>query len=355
MTQAQTDFHEEARWQAVLNRDAAQDGQFYYGVRSTGVYCRPTCPSRRPRRENAVFFDGGEQAVAAGFRPCLRCKPDEVNVQAQMVAHIQRLLDSAEPAPSLAQLGRALGLSPFHLQRAFKAATGLSPKQYALALRAERLRQELRRGASVTAAIYNAGHGSSRGAYDRATDQLGMPPGTYRAGGAGQTIHFAVADSALGPMLVAATERGLVAVRFGEADVLVRELRAEYPKADLIEDPAPITPYLDALHDHLAGRRPALTLPSDAPGSDFQRRVWDALQAIPHGQTRSYAQVAELIGAPTAVRAVARACAANPVALVVPCHRILRKNGELGGYRWGLERKRALLEGERHGGAALRK
>lgn len=337
---------DEARWQAVLSRDGSQDGQFYYGVRSTGIYCRPSCPSRRPRRENVRFFDDPGGAQAAGFRPCLRCKPGEVAPRHRAVLHVQHLLDTVEPTPSLAQLAGAVGLSPFHLQRVFKAGTGVSPKQYALARRGERVRRELREGASVTAALYGAGHASPRTLYDRSTDQLGMSPGRYRAGGVGETITYAVTGSVLGPMLVAATARGLVAVRFGEAGALTQELRAEYPRATLVQDGAALGGYTGAMHEHLAGIRHDLPLASDAPGTDFQRRVWAALRSIPHGETRSYAQVAEMIGEPRAVRAVARACAANPLALVVPCHRVVRAGGAPGGYRWDIERKRRLLDQE---------
>lgn len=343
---------DEARWQAVQRRDAAQDGQFYYAVTTTGVYCRPSCPSRRPQRGNVRFFSDPAAAQAAGFRACLRCKPGEVASVQRAVAQAQELLDTAEPAPTLAQLGAAVGLSPFHLQRVFKAALGVSPKGYALARRSQLLKAELRGGSSVTTALYDAGHASPRTLYDPATDQLGMSPGSYRRGGAGQTIRYTVAESSLGPMLVAATERGLCAVRFGDGAALVSELEAEYPRATLEADAATLQSYLSALHAELAGRGTALqTLPSDVAGTEFQRRVWAVLRGIPSGETRSYAQVAELIGQPGAVRAVARACASNPLALVVPCHRVVRKGSALSGYRWGVERKRALLERE---GSALR-
>ncbi|WP_424951034.1 bifunctional DNA-binding transcriptional regulator/O6-methylguanine-DNA methyltransferase Ada [Deinococcus sp.] len=341
---------DDARWQAVESRDAAQDGQFCYAVMTTGIYCRPSCPSRRPKRKNARFYPDAASAQAAGFRACLRCGPDQVGSTAQLAAQVQALLDSGEPTPSLAQLGAALGRSPSHLQRSFKAAFGLSPKQYALARRGERLKAELRSAESVTAALYDAGHASSRSLYDPATDQLGMPPGSYRRGGAGQSIRYTVAESTLGPMLVAATERGLCAVRFGETQALISELRAEFPKAELLAQSQPLQPYLDALHEYLVGRpQAARHLDTDAAGTEFQRRVWAVLRGIPSGETRSYAQVAELIGQPGAVRAVARACASNPLALVVPCHRVVRKSGELSGYRWGAERKRALLDGEKSG------
>ncbi|ADV66341.1 bifunctional DNA-binding transcriptional regulator/O6-methylguanine-DNA methyltransferase Ada [Deinococcus maricopensis] len=344
MTRALLD---EDRWQAVVQREAAQDGLFLYAVRTTGIYCRPSCPSRRPRRENVTFFEAADAAERAGFRPCRRCTPNEVHVRQAVVLQVQQLLDTAEPTPTLAQLAEAVGVSAFHLQRVFKAAVGVSPKQYAMARRAERLKRRLSEGASVTVALYDAGHASPRTLYDRATDQLGMSPGAYRAGGAGERIAFTVAESAQGPMLVAATARGLVAVRFGEADALERELRGEYPNAALERSAEAVGAYVEALQAHLAGVQRALPLASDAPGTAFQHRVWAALRDIPYGETRSYAQVAAMIGAPAAVRAVARACATNPLALVVPCHRVVRSGGALSGYRWGVERKRALLERER--------
>ncbi|PTA68957.1 bifunctional DNA-binding transcriptional regulator/O6-methylguanine-DNA methyltransferase Ada [Deinococcus arcticus] len=347
-TNAPTDL----QWQAVQSRSAAHDGQFYYGVRSTGIFCRPSCPSRRPKRENVAIFPSLEDAAAAGFRACRRCTPAHISAAQQAVAHAQHLLDTAEPTPSLVGLAAAVGLSPFHLQRVFKAATGVSLKQYAIAQRAARTKAHLQAGASVTAALYDGGHASPRTLYDPATDQLGMSPGQYRAGGEGQTITFAVTQSVLGPLLVAATQRGLVAVRFGEVSTLEAELRTEYPKATLKQDEAALAPYVDALATHLVGARPELALPLEPAGTAFQQRVWAALKTIPYGQTRSYAQVAQIIGQPQAVRAVAQACAANPVGLVVPCHRVLRSSGALGGYRWGTDRKRALLDREAAGPVA---
>ena len=338
---------DEQRWQLVLSRETTHDGQFVYAVQTTGIYCRPSCPSQCPKRSNVEFFETGVSARAAGFRPCRRCLPDEVGARKQAVAQVQHLLQTVEPPPPLAQLAQAVGLSPFHLQRVFKAMTGISPKQYALALRGERLKQRLREGATVTTAQYDAGHASSRTLYDRTTDQLGMPPKSYQAGGAGQTIAHVTVESVLGPMLVAATTRGLVAVRFGTAEHLLQELLDEYPHATFIQGGALLGAYVEAIGQHLEGRHPHLDLPRDVAETAFQQRVWSALQRIPSGETRSYTQVAEMIGAPTAVRAVARACASNPVALVVPCHRVLRQGGALGGYRWGVERKRTLLERER--------
>ncbi len=338
--------NDEARWQAVLTRDPGADGSFYYAVRSTGIYCRPTCPSRRPRRENVAFFETPEAAEQAGFRACQRCRPSEVSSRESAVARVKQLLERSETPPSLQELGEAVGMSPFHLQRVFKQATGLSPKAYSAGLRAERLKERLKEGASVTEALYEAGYGSSRALYEKAPELLGMSPGTYRKGGAGAHIRFAVADSPIGQVLVAATEQGVCAVRIGERQALMDELRAEFPRATLTEDPGAVAPYLESLLSGLSGdTRTVVTL--DVKATPFQQRVWSALQRIPYGETRSYKQVAEMIGEPTAVRAVARACATNPVALVVPCHRVVRSGGDLSGYRWGVERKRVLLEMER--------
>lgn len=293
-----------------------------------------------------TFYDSPQEAQAAGFRACLRCQPERVNAGAQAVAHAQRLLDVAETEPTLAELAAAVNLSPFHLQRLFKQRVGVSPKQYAIRVRTERLKTQLRRGVSVTAALYDAGHNSPGTLYAPSTDQLGMTPRAYALGGQDQVIHYTTMSSPLGPMLVAATGRGLCAVRFGEPALLVSELRAEYLNADLVEDAVPLQPYVQGILAYLNGLSPGLQLPTDAPGTAFQQRVWDALRRIPYGETRSYAQLAEMIGEPNAVRAVATACARNPVALVVPCHRIVRTGGQLGGYRWGTDRKQKLLDAE---------
>jgi AraC family transcriptional regulator, regulatory protein of adaptative response / methylated-DNA-[protein]-cysteine methyltransferase len=334
----------DGRWRAVEQRDPAADGLFVYAVTSTGIYCRPTCPSRRPRQEHVRFFDGPEAAEAAGFRACRRCEPQSVNTGQRVVAEVARLLQTAERAPSLAALGQAVGMSPYHLQRLFKRATGLSPKQYAAAMAATRLKAELQQGTTVTGALYEAGYGSARAAYDQAGRHLGMTPGAYRAGGAGQRIRYSCVESPLGSVLVAATEKGLCAVRLGEETAMVAELATEFPRAELVKDVAGVQPYVEAI---LADAGPPATLPLDVRGTAFQQRVWEALRSIPYGQVRSYREVAEMIGEPTAVRAVARACASNPVALVIPCHRVVRSNGELSGYRWGVERKQELLRRER--------
>lgn len=340
-------MEQEARWQAVLLRDAAADGLFYYAVISTGIYCRPTCPSRRPRRENVRFYESAEAAEQSGFRPCRRCQPRSLSTEQRVVAQVEQLLRSTESPPTLAELGQAVGLSPFHLQRLFKKATGLSPKEYASLHRAERLKAGLRRGSSVTEALYDAGYGSSRALYDTAQQHLGMTPSAYRQGGAGLRIAYTCAETPLGLVLVAATGRGLCALRFGEEAGLVAELQKEFPRAALERAPDELEPYVKAVQAHLAGRQARLDLPLDVKATAFQHRVWEALRSIPYGQVRSYREVAEMIGEPTAVRAVARACATNPVALAVPCHRVVRTGGELSGYRWGVHRKESLLRQER--------
>lgn len=334
------------RWQAVLDRDSAADGAFYYAVRSTGIYCRPTCSSRRPKRDKVIFFHSIELAEQAGFRSCRRCRPDEVSAQQHIIARVQHLLEMTEPTPSLAQLGEAVGISPFHLQRVFKRATGLSPKQYANAQRTQRLKTGLRQGRSVTESMYDAGYGSSRALYDAVQEQLGMKPSAYKKGGQGERIVYAIADSPIGRMLIGATEKGICALYLGEDDMLVQELHAEFPRATLVQDSSAVVPYFRAVLDHLSGRRIDLDLPLDVQATAFQQRVWAALRKIPYGQTRSYREVAEMIGEPNAVRAVARACALNPVSVIVPCHRVVGADGKLKGYRWGIERKQVLLEQE---------
>lgn len=338
--------NDDARWQAVVGRDPGADGVFFYAVVSTGIYCRPVCPSRRPKRLNVRFFDAVDAAQHAGFRPCLRCRPDEVSTRQLVVAQVQHLLDGNESTPSLVELGQAVGLSPYHLQRIFKRATGLSPRQYAAARRTERLKAGLQRGVTVTAAMYDAGYGSARALYETARDRLGMSPGVYRKGGVGQHIAYVCTETSVGRALIAVTERGLCAVRFGDDAELIGELRAEFPRAVIAEDRQALEPYVQAVIAHLAGERTRLDLPLDVRATAFQQRVWAALREIPYGQTRSYSEVAQMIGQPAAVRAVARACATNPVALAVPCHRVVRTDGGLSGYRWGVARKRALLDRE---------
>ena len=337
----------DARWRAILNRDETADGAFYFAVRSTGIYCRPTCPSRRPLRKNITFFRDPEAAEKAGFRPCLRCRPKEVSTQQQVVAHILQLLDTVEESPSLAEISAAVGLSPSHLQRLFRRVTGLSPKQYAATQRLQRFKAGLKHGHSVTGAMYEAGYGSSRALYETAHEELGMQPTAYMRGGRGEQIAYALTDSPLGRMLIAATKKGICALRFGNDDALTQELRLEFPHAILTQDQRAIESHIRTVLDYLSGRHAHLDLSLDVHATEFQQRVWAALREIPYGQTRSYREIAHKIGEPNAVRAVARACARNPVALVVPCHRVVRANGKLSGYRWGVQRKRALLARER--------
>jgi AraC family transcriptional regulator of adaptative response/methylated-DNA-[protein]-cysteine methyltransferase len=339
---------DDARWKAVLSRDASADGAFYYAVHSTGIYCRPTCPSRRPVRAHVAFFVDTDSAERANFRPCLRCRPKEVSAQQRVVAHTLQLLDTGDAPPSLAQLSEAVGLSSSHLQRVFRRATGLSPRQYAAAQRLQRFKAGLKQGRSVTGAMYDAGYGSSRGLYEQASQHLGMAPGAYKQGGMAEQIAYTLTDSPIGRMLVAATTRGICAVYFGEDAALVQELREEYPRAVLVRADDGLRSTASTIRDYLGRSGPhRLDLPIDVQATAFQSRVWKALREIPYGQTRSYAQIAEAIGEPRAVRAVARACATNPVAVVVPCHRVVRSDGTLGGYRWGVQRKRAVLDRER--------
>jgi AraC family transcriptional regulator, regulatory protein of adaptative response / methylated-DNA-[protein]-cysteine methyltransferase len=335
----------EIRWQAVQTRDSSMDNVFVYAVRSTGIYCQPSCPSRQPNLENVAFFDTPEQAELAGFRRCKRCwARAEKDAMANVVQKVIHLLENEVVEPSLEVLGAAVKLSPWHLQRVFKTAVGVSPKQYAKTHRAKKLRSELKSNESVTRAIYEAGFGSSSRMYESQNAQLGMNPKKYRAGGKGERIAYVQLDSPVGRMLLAATARGLVAVRFGDDAQSLEELRNEFPNATLEPDPDLLAPQTHAILEHILGHTQELNLPTDVQATVFQTRVWNALKSIPYGETRSYAEVAQAIGQPTAVRAVARACATNPIALVVPCHRVIAANGDLSGYRWGIERKRKLLE-----------
>ena len=336
------------KWQHVVARDARQDGRFVFAVRTTGIYCRPSCPSRRPRRDSVEFFPNPNEAERAGYRACLRCKPTQVSEQARYVANARKILDGAESVVTLAELSKGVGLSPFHLQRLFKRATGLSPREYQSARRVQQVKSGLRKGDDVTTALYDAGFGSSSRLYEQAPQQLGMTPGEYRRGGAGAHIRYAIATTPLGRMLVAATERGLCAVRFGEtAAVLERDLRTEFHAAEIHRDDKALREYVEPLLAAIRGENTTIDLPLDIRATAFQRKVWETLQKIPSGETRSYTDVAREIGEPSAVRAVARACASNPVAVAVPCHRVVRSDGELAGYRWGIARKKKLLERER--------
>lgn len=339
-----------ARWRAVHARDRAADGRFVFAVKTTGVYCRPSCAARRPRPENVSFFADGAAARDAGFRACRRCRPDEVPAIERAVAEARRQLDAAAGETiGLAELAAAVELSPAHLQREFRRRLGLSPKQYLLAHRAERLRRELDRGRTVLDAGFEAGYGSASRLYDEAGRHLGMTPGRFRAGGRGVRIAYAIRESTLGSLLLAATERGLCAVRLGDSPADVRAaLTSEFPRATLSEDAAALGAYFAVVEALLAGEAVSPAWPGlDIAATPFQALVWQALLAIPRGTTTTYGEVARTIGRPRSVRAVAGACAANPVAVVVPCHRVVGKDGALTGYRWGVERKRALLARER--------
>jgi AraC family transcriptional regulator of adaptative response/methylated-DNA-[protein]-cysteine methyltransferase len=332
-------------WQAVLKRDRSYDSRFILGVTSTGIYCRPGCPARTPKRDNVRFFATTAQARAAGLRPCKRCHPDAaVDPNVALVQAVAEALQAdRERSPSLVELGRTFGMSPFHLQRVFKRITGVSPKQYVLGLRRQQLRSALKTEGSVTRAMVDSGYSSSA-LYGQRQAGLGMTPSTFRAGGQSTTIRYTTVPSALGQLLVAATERGVCAVRMADSKhQLERELQAEFPAAVLAADDRELGGYVRQIVRHLNSQQPHLDLPLDVRGTAFQHKVWETLRHIPYGQTRSYQQVAAELGNPKAYRAVANACAHNPVALVIPCHRVVHADGSLSGYRWGAERKRELL------------
>jgi len=341
---------EDRYWQAVRAHDPGFDGDFVYAVRSTGVYCRASCPSRRPRRDQVAFYPNAEAAEEAGFRACRRCgsRPEDASRTELLGKVLGALNDAEDGAPTLSALADDVNTSPHRLARGFKRLTGVTPREYSDARKLARLKSGLRTSSNVAEAIYEAGYGSSRAVYERARTQLGMTPGTYRRGGAGMQIGYTLVDSPLGRLLVAATDRGVCSVCIGESDAkLERALIEEYPKAEIRQDAAQLKTALEALQAHLAGRLPQLDLPIDVQATIFQWRVWRELQKIPYGETRSYREIARAIGKPKAARAVGRACATNRVAVVIPCHRAVQAGGSLGGYRWGLERKRALLARER--------
>jgi len=350
---------EDECWQAVQSRETSLSEPFFYAVRSTKIYCRPSCPSRRPNRVQVEFFAVPEDAEAAGYRACLRCRPRRAAAQAEAIAgacrsienHIENHLDEALDLTTLSAL---TGLSPAHFQRVFRRMAGVSPREYAAACRMAQFKDSLQSGAAVTSALVEAGYGSTSRLYEQAPAQLGMTPTAYRRGGENMSIAYTITATPLGQMLVAATPKGICTITLGDSDLeLEAALRREYPAAAITpdeagaEDKAGMAEWVAALVRHLAGQQPALDLPLDVRATAFQRRVWQELQAIPYSETRSYTQVAEAIGRPLAARAVARACASNPVALAVPCHRVVRGSGELSGYRWGVPRKQALLEREK--------
>ena len=342
-------FHTESAWNHVQAHDPRGDGKFVYAVRSTGIYCRPSCPSRRPARKNVVFYPTAAAAHAAGYRACKRCQPDSVHPQTSLLAAACRYLDQPrEKAPGLVELGAAVGMSPYALQRQFRQVLGITPRQYVAARQVKRLQHELATATSVTSAMYEAGYGSSSRVYEHSDKKFGMTPNTYRRRGAGQEIRYTIAASRLGHILVAATDRGLCAVAFADtAEQLIADLERDFAYAHLQRDDQALASRLSAVLARLEEHPIGATLPLDVRATAFQRRVWDALQQIPCGETRSYGEIAQALGQPTAARAVARACGQNPAALVIPCHRVVAKDGRLTGYRWGLERKKNLLALER--------
>lgn len=340
----------DARWPQVQARDASADGRFWYSVRTTGVYCRPSCAARPARPENVAFHPTQEDARAAGFRPCKRCKPDQASLAHQHAARVTRAcraIERAETAPSLDALAAQAGVSASHFHRLFKATTGLTPRNYAQAHRADRMRTQLGKTGTVTAAIFDAGYSSNSRFYETSDAVLGMTPSTYRDGGLRQDIRFAVGQCSLGAVLVASSARGVCAILLGDdPDTLARDLQDRFPKANLIGGDAAFESLVAQVVGLVEAPARGLSLPLDVRGTAFQQRVWQALGEIPAGSTASYADVAQRIGIPAAARAVAQACGANALAIAIPCHRVVRNDGALSGYRWGVERKRALLDRE---------
>jgi len=347
-----TAIKDDQLWQAVMAKDARFDGQFVFAVSSTGVYCRPSCPSRRAHRERVKFFELPAAAEQAGFRACLRCQPQRARVldpQMEMVQRVCRVLNSNDSETvKLAELATHAGVSAFHLQRTFKRVMGISPRQYVAARRIDNFKTLVRKGDSVTTALYDSGFNSSSRLYEHAAEELGMTPATYSRGGRGVNINYTIVSSSMGRLLVAMTDRGVCAVRMGDSDSdLETDLREEFPQAQITRADSALRDPVQKILNHLDNNEPRLDLPIDVRSTAFQRQVWEKLRAIPYGQTVSYGDVAKALGKPGAVRAVGRACATNPVALVIPCHRVVREDKSLGGYRWGLERKKKLIESER--------
>jgi AraC family transcriptional regulator of adaptative response/methylated-DNA-[protein]-cysteine methyltransferase len=338
------------RWAAVVARSKAADGTFFFSVKTTGVYCRPSCAARQARPEHVRFHATREEAERAGFRPCKRCKPDQAALQEQHAAKVTeacRLIEASPAVPTLEELASTAGLSPFHFHRVFKAVTGVTPKEYAAAHRGERVRKELARTRTVTAAIYESGYNSSARFYGESQQVLGMTPTVYRAGGVNADIRFAVGECSLGSILVAKSELGVCAIMLGDdPDALARNLQDRFPQATLIGNDPEFEQLVAKVVGLVESPGVGLDLPLDVQGTAFQQRVWQALQEIPAGSTLSYTELARRIGAPKSVRAVAQACGSNPLAVAIPCHRVVRHDGGLSGYRWGVERKRALLQRE---------
>ena len=341
---------DEERWQAVKRRDPAFNGKFLFAVRTTGIYCRPSCASRPAKRENVLFFSTVAEAEKAGYRACKRCRPDQLGApdpQMQAVKRACERIETAEEAPKLAELAASAGLSPYHFHRVFKALTGVTPKAYAAETRARRAADKLRTAETVTEAIYDAGFNSSSRFYENTAARLGMTPGAVRRGGAGAVIRFAVGEASLGAVLVAATDKGVCAITLGDdPEALVRDLQDRFPRAEFKGGDAEFERTIAEVVGLVEAPAQRLDLPLDIRGTAFQQKVWAALQTIPPGKTATYKEIARAIGQPTAVRAVAQACGANPLAVAIPCHRVVRSDGDLSGYRWGVERKRELIARE---------
>jgi AraC family transcriptional regulator, regulatory protein of adaptative response / methylated-DNA-[protein]-cysteine methyltransferase len=339
---------EDSRWQAVLGRDGASDGKFVFAVSSTGIYCRPSCPSKRPKRENVTFFRGPQEAETAGFRECLRCRPKAIagNPRQELIKAVCRYIEQHLDEPvTLARLGAEFHQSPFHLQRTFKAVLGITPKEYADSCRMRGFRQKLKAGHSVTRAMHDAGYSSTSRLYSRTSSELGMEPAKYRRGAIATPIRYSFTESPIGRMLIAATEKGICSIQFADSEEeLEQGLKQEFPFALRRRDDNGMANLAGQVAERISGAESSASLPLDIQATAFQRRVWSHLQSIAFGNTQSYTQVAKAIRRPSAVRAVARACATNPVAIAIPCHRVLRSNGDLGGYRWGIGRKKALLD-----------
>jgi AraC family transcriptional regulator, regulatory protein of adaptative response / methylated-DNA-[protein]-cysteine methyltransferase len=341
---------DDPRWSALVARDKSANNSFYYAVKTTGVYCKPSCPARLPKRENVAFYNSIEQAEGAGFRACKRCKPTQSSSESETARKIVtacRIIEASEEIPSLTELALKVGFSQHYFHRVFKSATGLTPQGYAMAHRANRVRDQLSEEETITSAIYGAGFGSSSSFYATAEAMLGMTPSEFRAGASGKEMHFAVGECRLGSILVAASEKGVCAILLGDdPDALVRDLQDRFPHAILVGGVKAFEATVAAVVSFVEAPQSAFNLPLDIQGTSFQQRVWQALREIPVGKTATYADIATAIGSPKAVRAVAQACGANPIAVAIPCHRVIRTDGSLSGYRWGVERKRQLLQSE---------
>lgn len=341
---------EDTRWDAVKTRDASQDGYFVYAVASTGIYCRPSCPSRKPKQENVTYFNVPELAERAGYRACKRCLPkDHASPQVEKMRAVCRYIEAqSHESLTLETLGEVFDLSPSHLQRSFKRVVGVTPQAYLESCRLNTVKMALQEGDDISSATFEAGFGSSSRLYSKSAQHLGMTPKDYKTKGKGKCVTYTTTESPLGHLLIAATDKGICAIRLADTqESLEAELQQEFSRAEVTRNDAELSAWVETILQHLAGKEPHLELPLDVRATAFQKQVWQALQAIPYGETRSYAQVAEAIGKPSAVRAVAGACAANPTALAVPCHRVVRSDGSLSGYRWGVARKKSLLEQEK--------